>query len=849
MEQHTDINQGLTTQEAKARLEKYGYNKLQEAPKRSLLLRFLDQFKDAMIVILLVAAAISFFVSEPVDAIIILAIVVINAFLGLYQEGKAESALEGLQKLSSPISKVLRDGVAQVIPSEELVIGDLVILEAGDLVSADLRLVKTSSLKIEEASLTGESVPVEKDANAIVPDDAPLGDHFNMAYSSGQITYGRGTGQVVATGMDTEVGKIAASLTEQIQELTPLQKQLNHLGKVLGIVAIIAVAVIFLIGLFNGQEPLDMFMVAISLAVAVIPESLPTVSTIVLALGVQRMVEKNAIIRTLPSVETLGSTSIICSDKTGTLTQNVMTIVDSFSFVESNDLMIKGGYLCNDSRVVEDGLWVGDPTETAISRWSVEQDPSLLEASFERIAEVPFDSKRKRMTTVNKVHDENLVFVKGGMDEILDISTQVLLPNGVAPLTDELKDTIQYSNIEMAERALRVLAIAYKPAPEVIVDGDEGLESDLIFLGLVGMIDPPRPEVKQAIKECIDAQITPIMITGDHQITAAAIARDIGLLDGDKRVVSGRELDTMSDQELRNQIYEIGVFARVSPQHKMRIIEAFQYHNEIVAMTGDGVNDAPALKRADIGAAMGIVGTEVAKSAADMVLTDDNFATVVNAVAEGRRIKDNIKKAISFLLSCNLGELTVLLFATIMSWATPLIPIHILWINLVTDSLPALALGMDPEQDDIMQRGPDRSNSLFTGPMAYRVVYQGIMIGILTLFGFMIGNGWLFGLDGNLEQGRTMAFAVLGFSQLVHSFNIHSANESVFKTLTKNKFLIYAVIINALMMFAVLLIDPLADLFKLVPLDSMHWLLVGGLSILPWFVVELMKVLKLNGKQ
>ncbi len=848
MEQHTDINKGLTTQEAASRLEKYGYNKLEEAPKRSLLLRFFDQFKDAMIVILLVASVISFFVSEPVDAIIILAIVVINAILGLYQEGKAESALESLQKLSAPTSKVLRDGVEQEILSEQLVLGDLVLLEAGDLVSADLRLMKTSSLKIEEASLTGESVPVEKDADAIVPEDAPLGDRFNMAYSSGQVAYGRGIGEVVATGMDTEVGKIAASLTEQVQELTPLQKQLNDLGKILGIVAIIAVAGIFLIGLFNGKEPLEMFMVAISLAVAVIPESLPTVSTIVLALGVQRMVEKNAIIRTLPSVETLGSTSIICSDKTGTLTQNVMTIVDSFSFVEDKDLMVKGGFLCNDSRLIENTTWVGDPTETAISRWAVEQDPSLLDVKYERVAEVPFDSKRKRMTTVNAVDGENLVFVKGGVDEILDISSRVLLETGITELNQEVIDTIQATNVNMGERALRVLAIAYKPAPEEIIDGDETLESDLIFLGLVGMIDPPRPEVRQAIEECKQAQITPIMITGDHQITAAAIARDIGLLNDHQRVVSGRELDTMSDQDLIEQIYDIGVFARVSPQHKTRIIEAFKHHNEIVAMTGDGVNDAPALKRADIGAAMGIVGTEVAKSAADMVLTDDNFATVVNAVAEGRRIKDNIKKAISFLLSCNLGELTTLLVATLMNWATPLIPIHILWINLVTDSLPALALGMDPEQEDIMQRGPDRSNSLFTGPMAYCVVYQGLMIGILTLLGFMIGNGWLFGLDGDLEQGRTMAFAVLGFSQLVHSFNIHAANESVFKTLTKNKWLIYAVIINGLMMLAVLLFDPLADLFKLVPLDGMHWLLVGVLSAMPWFVVELFKVLKINGK-
>ncbi len=849
MEQNNENLQGLSTQEVKDRLQKYGYNKLEEAKKRPLILRFIDQFKDAMIVILLIAAVVSFFVGESVDSIIILAIVVINAFLGLYQEGKAESALEGLQKLSSPTSKVLRDGVEQVVPSEELVLGDIVILEAGDLVSADLKLLKTSSLKIEEASLTGESVPVEKDANAQVPEDAPLGDRFNMAYSSGQVAYGRGIGEVVATGMQTEVGKIAQSLSDQITELTPLQKQLNHLGKVLGVIAIIAVAGIFLLGLMNGEEPLEMFMVAISLAVAVIPESLPTVSTIVLALGVQRMVEKNAIIRTLPSVETLGSTSIICSDKTGTLTQNVMTVVDDFSFVEDNSLMVQGMYLCNDSRLLENGVWAGDPTETALSRWAVEKNASLLESNVKRLGEVPFDSKRKRMTTVNQLNGDRIVFVKGGVDEILDITSRVLLPEGIVEVNDELISTIQKHNLEMGEKALRVLAIAYKEAPAEFEDGDLSLESDLIFLGLVGMIDPPRPEVKVAIEECKQAQITPIMITGDHQITAAAIAREIGLLHDHQRVVSGRELDLMSDEELRDQIYEIGVFARVSPQHKMRIIEAFKHHNEIVAMTGDGVNDAPALKRADIGAAMGVVGTEVAKSAADMVLTDDNFATVVNAVAEGRRIKDNIKKSISYLLSCNLGELSVLLFATVANWASPLIPIHILWINLVTDSLPALALGMDPEQDDIMQRGPDRSNSLFTKNMAYRVFYQGLMIGALTLLGFMIGNGWLFGLEGSVAQGRTMAFAVLGFSQLAHSLNIHSANQSVFKTFTKNKWLIYAVIINALMMLAVLLIDPIANVFKLAPLDGMHWLLVVGLSVVPWFFVELMKALKLNGKE
>lgn len=847
--QEVNTDTGLTSQQAQQKLQTDGLNQLAQAEKESLLIKFINQFKDVMILILIAAAIISGVLGEMVDAFIILAIVVVNALLGLYQEGKAENALEALQKLSAPTSKVIRDSQELSVPSEELVVGDIIVLEAGDLVNADLRLLKTSSLKIEEASLTGESVPVEKEADVLVGEDKALGDRINMAYSSGNVTYGRGLGVVTATGMNTEVGKIATILSETKNQETPLQKQLNDLGKVLGIVAIIAVVGIFLIGLFNGKEPFQMFMTSVSLAVAVIPESLPTVSTIVLSMGVQRLVKRNAIVRTLPSVETLGSTTVICSDKTGTLTQNKMTVVDYYNNEQPVDHLALAGFLVNDSRLNNEQKWVGDPTETAISAWAVDQGVNYDQAlkDYKRIAEVPFDSARKRMTTVNMVDGKKMVYVKGGVDEVLAITTRYGLNNEVRPITQEDIDTIQQKNTSMGQNALRVLAVAYKEVQGEVEDGDPNLESDLIFLGLVGMIDPARPEVKEAIADCKNAGIRAVMITGDHATTAQAIGREIGLLEDHHRVITGVDLDNMSDEDLARDVESIGVYARVSPEHKMRIIDAWKSHGNIVAMTGDGVNDAPALKKADIGAAMGIVGTEVAKGASDMVLTDDNFATVVNAVEEGRRIKDNIKKAIGYLLSCNMGELFTLLLATVLNWQMPLLAIHILWINLVTDSLPALALGVDPAEEDIMDREPDRSNSLFTKPMAYRTLYQGIMVGILTTIGFMVGSGWLFGLEGNTQLGQTMAFGVLGFSQLVHAFNIHSPQESVFKTLFKNKQLIQAVLINVAMMFAVLLVPALQDIFKLADLELIHWLIMFSLAFMPWVIVEIMKKLGLNG--
>ena len=727
---------------------------------------------------------------------------------------------------------------------------DILILDAGDKVSADVRLLKSSSCQIQESSLTGESVPVDKDAELIIEDTVPLGDRKNMAYASSSVTYGRAVGLVVGVGMNTEVGRIATMLTSNKKEMTPLEKKLDQLGKLLGIAALVSVSVIFLIGVYNQKPLLELFMSSVSLAVAVIPESLPAVATIVMAMGVQRLAKRNAIIRNLSSVETLGGATVICSDKTGTLTQNKMTVTQTWLF-NDQDLreLMKGAYLCNDARL-SDGQWVGDPTETALSEWAIKTglDVNDIAERYPRVAEVPFDSGRKRMTTVHQRGDDVIAYIKGGVDEVLSGVHKLLVDGEVCEITDEDKTKILDANRAMGKQALRVLAIARRQLDEVIKDGDVNVEQHMTFVGLVGMIDPPREEVKVAIQECKDAGIEVVMITGDHKTTAQAIAMQIGLMQEGDKTITGLELDAMSVDDLYRDVRSIAVYARVSPEHKMRIIDAWKKHGEIVAMTGDGVNDAPALKKADIGAAMGIVGTEVAKGAADMILTDDNFATVVNAVEEGRRIRDNITKAISYLLSCNVGELFVLLIASLMNWATPLLPIHILWINLVTDSLPALALGIDPAEEGIMQRQPNRDTSLLTKIMVFRIGYQGLLIGILTLIAFLYGFGAL-GQTGSLAQGRTMAFTVLAFSQLVHAYNIHSTHGSVFKTFFVNKWLILATFVNALMMLAVLFVPVLRDLFKLVPMDNSHWMVVLALIFIPIPFVELMKVFKLNGNR
>ncbi len=845
-----DFTVGLTDEEVIKQREEFGENRLSEGKKPSLLQKFLGQFKDTMILILIVASVISFFMGEEIDAIIILAIVVLNAILGVVQEDRAEKALEALKEMSAPLAKVRRNGVETVIGSSEVVVGDLLILEAGDRVAADVRLLKSSSCQIQESSLTGESVPVDKFADSLVNEISPLGDRRNMAYASSNVTYGRAVGYVIGVGMNTEVGKIATMLSATENEATPLQKKLDQLGKILGVGALISVVIIFIVGLINGKEPLDMFMTSVSLAVAVIPESLPAVATIVMAMGVQRLAKRNAIIRNLSSVETLGSATVICSDKTGTLTQNKMTVTNFWvNHPENKQDLIDGVYLCNDSRIV-DGKWIGDPTETALSEWSVKEglDMEVMKNSHPRIAEVPFDSGRKKMTTVHQIGDTIVAFVKGGTDEILSGVIKISEGQTERPITKEDIQAIQQANLTMGQQALRVLALAKRTLTNTIKDGDASVESELTFVGLIGMIDPPREEVKAAVRECKEAGIRAVMITGDHATTATAIGKQIGLMEEGDRVVSGVELDAMTDEDLFKQVREIAVYARVSPEHKMRIIDAWKKHGEVVAMTGDGVNDAPALKKSDIGAAMGVVGTEVAKGAADMVLTDDNFATVVNAVEEGRRIRDNISKAISYLLSCNIGELSTLLVATVFNWATPLIPIHILWINLVTDSLPALALGVDPAESGIMKRQPKRGNSLLTGGMLWRISYQGLVIGGLTMFAFLYGSGMLWE-EGDLMTGQTMAFTVLAFSQLVHSYNIHSFKQSVFTTFYTNKWLILATFVNALMIFGVIFIPGVNTLFKLSTLDLHHWEIVGMLVFLPIPVVEVMKLLKINGKE
>lgn len=845
-----NVENGLTDDQVLQNREKYGLNKLDEGKKDSLWVLFLKQFNNSMIIILIFASIISFFLDEKADAIIILSIVVLNAVLGVLQEDKAEKALAALKEMAAPLTKVIRNGQELQIDSKDVVMHDLVVLDAGDQVSADLRLIKTSSTQIQESSLTGESVPVDKDASLQINEDVSLGDRKNMAYASSSVTYGRAMGIVVGVGMNTEVGKIANLLSSNKKEKTPLEQKLDELGRILGIGALISVVIIFGIGVLNGKELLELFMSSVSLAVAVIPESLPAVATIVMAMGVQRLAKRNAIIRNLSSVETLGGATVICSDKTGTLTQNKMTVTQYWLINEENHQdLLKAASLCNDSRFI-DQKWVGDPTETALSEWAIKQGLNLEHTLklYPRVAEVPFESNRKRMSTVHKHHDHFTVFVKGGVDEVLSQVTHMIDGENIRPITQDDLTQIQQENAKMGQNALRVLAYAKKRLQENIKDGDVSVETSLCFVGLTGMIDPPREEVKLAIEECRSAGIRPVMITGDHKTTAEAIGLQIGLmLPGDK-VVTGTELDLMSDDELFKQVKSIAVYARVSPEHKMRIIDAWKKHGEIVAMTGDGVNDAPALKKSDIGAAMGVVGTEVAKGAADMVLADDNFATVVHAIEEGRRIRDNITKAITYLLSCNVGELVTLLVAALMNWATPLLPIHILWINLVTDSLPALALGVDPAEEGIMKREPNREKGLLNASMAYRIAYQGILIGTLTLIAFLYGYG-SFGGEGSLAQGQTMAFIVLAFSQLVHAYNIHSFKQSAFKSFLKNKWLILATFTNAFMMLAVLFIPTIRDLFKLVQLDLHHWEVVILLMFFPLFVVEIMKLLKLNGKK
>ena len=885
----TDLKKGLNLEGVEESRKKYGVNELKAKKKKTLLIKFLEQFKDFMIIILIIAALVSgiigYIENEGItDSIIILIVVIMNAIIGVAQESKAEKSLEALQKLSSHVAKVIRNGELIIIPSKELVPGDIVVLETGDYVPADLRIIEAVNLKVQEASLTGESVPVEKNIEAISDEKVGIGDRTNMLFASSLITYGRGKGIVVETGMNTEVGKIASIINDTNETETPLQEKLNKLGKTLGIGALIICAVIFVIGLLYGKNPLDMFMTAVSLAVAAIPEGLAAVSTIVLAIGVQRMVKKHAIVKKLPAVETLGSATVICSDKTGTLTQNKMTVQKIFynnklvdipevNLEEEDAVLEKLVYvsmLCNDTKIGTDKQLTGDPTETALINMGFKLDfqPAIYE-QMPRIKEIPFDSDRKLMTTVNKIGEKFVVCTKGGVDELLNRCTKYTLNGEIKTDLDDYKNQIKENNEKMAKDALRVLAMGYKELDHEPTDEEmKDIENDLIYIGMVGMIDPPREEVKLAVQKCKTAGIKTVMITGDHKITAVAIAKALGILEKEDEAITGAELEEMSDEELTKNIRKYSVYARVSPEHKVRIVKAWQANGEIVAMTGDGVNDAPALKTADIGCAMGIVGTDVAKEAADVILTDDNFATIVSAVEEGRRIYDNILKAIQFLLSSNVGEIIVLFVAILITpllskifgidihLIEPLLPIHILWINLVTDSLPALALAVDPAEKDIMKRKPIKpKKGVFTKGMIWRVVYQGVMIGIITLAAFVIGLGTEYvpvreGLteqEVRVEIGQTMAFVVLALSELVHVFNIRNNKESIFKTkIFNNGKLILAILVSAILMFVILLIPGLRTIFSIPVLPMSNIVEIVILVLLPMVIVEIFKLFKIN---
>jgi len=882
----TNKENGLSSKKVEENRAKYGLNELKEKKKESLIQKFIDQFKDFSIIVLIIAAIVSGVVGVMqgegfTDTIIILIVVLLNAVIGVAQESKAEKSLEALKKLSAHAAKVIRNGKETAIPARELVPGDLVIIETGDYISADLRVIEAVNLKSQEASLTGESVPVEKRTDAIQATEVGVGDRKNMLFSSSLITYGRGKAIVVKTGMNTEVGKIADMINQTEDQETPLQKKLNSLGKTLGMAALTICAVIFVIGLLQGKEIINMFMTAVSLAVAVIPEGLVAVSTIVLAIGVQKMVKKNAIVKKLPAVETLGSSTVICSDKTGTLTQNKMTVEKIFcndvtadiERAETNEDFRKLIYdcmLCNDSRVLENGEIAGDPTETALVDLALKLDyPVSIMRENPRVAEVPFDSNRKLMSTVNGKDGKYIVYTKGGLDEILKKCDSYLYKGSVRHNLSDYAEWIRTNNEHMANEALRVLAFAYKEIDHVPSKYEmENLESGLTFIGMVGMIDPPREEAKKAVEKCKHAGIKTVMITGDHKATAVAIAKKIGILENDNEALTGLELDKISDEQLAKDVRKYSVYARVSPEHKVRIVKAWQKNGEIVAMTGDGVNDSPALKTADIGCAMGKVGTEVAKEAADVILTDDNFATIVSAVEEGRRIYDNILKVIQFLLSCNVGEVIVLLLATLfaptigrvfgiydISMIQVLLPIHILWINLVTDTFPALALAFDPANKDIMDRKPvKKDEGIFTKGRTFRIVYQGFMIGLLTLAAYLIGIGSTKTAIGNLtleetkiEVGQTMAFTVLAFSELIHVFNIRDNKNSIFKTgILGNSILIYAVVISALLMGVILVIPQLREIFSIPILPVGNIIETVLLIIAPVVIVELMKLFKVN---
>lgn len=854
LKSHDTSKNGINPTQAQKLLEKYGRNKLDEGKKKSVLVKFFEQLKDPMILVLIAAAVISGVLKEIADAVIIMLVVVLNSILGVVQEGKAEKAIEALQKMSSPFSKVRRGGQVMQVKSEEIVPGDVVLLEAGDSVPADMRIIEASSFKIEEASLTGESVPTEK-TELVIPSkdkDIPLGDRVNMAYMGTNVVYGRGEGVVVATGMSTEMGKIANIISNAVDEKTPLQQKLSSLSKVLSVAVLGICAFIFAFGVFrnggfSGGHVFETFLMAISLAVAAIPEGLVAVVTVVLSIGVTRMSKRNSIIRKLTAVETLGCTQIICSDKTGTLTQNKMTVVETYTLGNAEQLAISMA-LCNDATLTGKGDEViGEPTESALVRYAYKegQNKTDLVKNMPRVAEAPFDSVRKMMSTVHKEPNGKFIqYTKGAPDELLKACTHILTKDGAVPLTDAHKSAIMAENKKMANKALRVLASALKQTdsmPEKI--SPESLEQNLTFIGLTGMIDPIRPEVKAAIEKCRQAGIRPIMITGDHKDTAVAIAKELGIITNEHQAITGAELSEIPDHEFEKKINNYSVYARVQPEHKVRIVTTWKKQGKITAMTGDGVNDAPALKSADIGVGMGITGTDVTKNVSDMVLADDNFASIVYAVEEGRRIYDNIRKAIQFLLSSNLSEVVALFIATVMNFKL-FSPIHVLWINLITDTLPAIALGMEEAENDIMMKPPrSTKEGIFANKLGFNVIFQGIAIAILTLLSFYIGN------KVSNVIGTTMAFMTMTTCEVFQALNLRSMTKSIFSLKTRNKVLFGAMVLSFVLSIFVIYTPGLNTVFKLTPLSGMYFLISVALAFAIIPIVELEKLVSRSIKK
>ncbi|MCT4597130.1 MAG: calcium-translocating P-type ATPase, SERCA-type [Vallitalea sp.] len=865
-----NISEGLIYEEVEERIKTYGTNSLKESKGKTLFQMVIEQFKSFIVLILIAASVLSIAIDEIVDGAVILGIVILNAVLGIIQEKKASNALSALKEMAAPRAKVIRDGKISTVESKELVPGDIVVLEAGDYVPADIRLVESINLKIDESALTGESVAVEKNANSIYDEEIQIADRDNCAYMSTIVTYGRGKGIVTGTSMNTEIGKIASMLNEAVSEETPLQKKLDSFGKLLGIVCILVCVIIFILGVIRNEDTLTVLMTSVSLAVAAIPEGLPAVVTVVLAMGMQKMIKRHAIMKRLGAVETLGSTTVICTDKTGTLTQNKMTVVKIFDGTDYWDVtgtgyktegdilnddkdikvldkMLMAGVLCNDSRLKDEDI-IGDPTEGAliVLGGKVGYDRDELNNKYPRLKEYPFDSDRKLMSTLHKIDSEYIMFTKGAPDVILSRCKEIMIDGKCQPITDDIMKNISKVNEGFAENALRVLGFAYKTVSESV--NLENEENDLVFVGLTGMIDPPRQEAKEAIKLCKKAGIRVVMITGDHVVTASAIAKEIGIIDSDNQAMEGIHINDYSDEEFKEKVKDINVFARVSPEHKVKIVESIKSNGEVAAMTGDGVNDAPALKKADIGIAMGITGTDVSKEAADMILTDDNFASIVDAVEEGRIIYSNIRKFVGFLLSCNIGEILIIFIALLSGWAVPLVPIQLLWINLITDSFPAFALGLEEGEKDIMNMKPRNPKEPIVDKfMSIALAFQSIGLTIAVLVSYRLGFVMAGDIDSDtkLVIARTFCFITLIIGEMLRAYSARSEKKSIFKmNFLGNKYLNYSVLVAIILLFIVVYVPFLQEIFSTFALSVNQLGVAIVLAIIPVVTGEVAKVVK-----